>query len=107
MLTRPSLDILDKLNQLLQQSVETGLFMKWEQDSSSPLNKHDSDAIKFKSITWGHFGGDLIILSAGLFISGVVFGFELLVKRMRRTNRRSKFWKVTERLIDGHRYELL
>lgn len=107
MLTRPRLGILDKLNQLLRYSMETGLFVKWERDSSSPVNKDDLITTEFKSLTWRHFGGDMIILSVGLFICGMVLGFELFVKRMRRAHRRSKFWKVTERLIDGHRYELL
>lgn len=107
MVTRHDLDYLTKINRLLQYSVESGLFLKWERDSRSQIDKDDSSTIVYHRITWEHLAGGMIVITIGLAVSSCVFVLELFVKRMRRIHRRSKYWKVTERLIDGHRYELL
>lgn len=107
MVARHRYALLTKMNRLIQNAIESGLFLKWERDSILSNQKDESDNIRYNRVIWGHFGGTMIIITAGLTISAMVFAFELFVKRMRRVHRRSKFWKVAERLIDGHRYELL
>lgn len=107
MWTRHHFHLLTEINQFIQYTNEDGLVLKWERDSSSPGPDDNSGVITYNGITWRHFGGGMIAVTLGLFISAIVFAFELFVKHMTRKHRRSTFWKVIERLIDGHRYELL
>lgn len=107
LVTRPRFELLSEVNRLLRYLVESGLFAKWERDSSSTVYKDSSDAFEYNRITWKHFGGGMIYLCLGLFSGTMLFGMEIVIHRCARSHRRSKFWKVTDRLIDGRRYELL
>lgn len=107
MVTKHRFDLLPEINRLLRYSLEAGLFVKWERDSSEAVYSDDANAFKYKRIMWKHFCGALIHLCIGLLGALIVFGLEIVINRRARARRRSKLWKVTERLIDGHRYEFL
>lgn len=107
LLVRHDFNILAELDRLIRYSVEAGLFLKWERDSNSPDSNGKSDSIRYNQITWEHFVGGVLMLCIGYMFGMIAFFLELFVKHMRRAHRRNKFWIVVERLIDGHRYELL
>lgn len=107
MVAKHSFELLPEMNRLLRYSVEAGLFAKWERDSSDAGYGDDANAFKYKRVTWKHFGGAMIHLCIGLLGALIVFCLEIVISRFARVRHRSKFWKVTERLIDGHRYEFL
>lgn len=107
MVTKPRFELLPEINRLLRYSVEAGLFVKWEYDSSDAVYRDDANAFKYKRIGWKHFVGAMIHLCIKLSGAPIVFCLEVLINRFVRARHRSKFWKFTERLIDGHRYECL
>lgn len=107
MMVRPQFELLPKMNRMLRYSMESGLFAKWERESGGAIYGTGSNVFEYNRITWKHFVGALIHLCAGLMAGLIVFCLEKIIYRFARVFHHSKFWRVTERLIDGHRYELL
>lgn len=76
MLMRRNLPIANQLNNLIRQSVETGLLQKWTSDSQSQLVVDRSESFEISALTIDHMAGAWFCIVLGGVIGTILVVLE-------------------------------
>lgn len=102
MLTRRGYYLLPKMNTLLRQLIENGLFTKWERDTTFIVQETDT-WIK-TNLNLEHFVGCFVFSFIGIATSIGTFVVEIFIHRLLKNRRNNRFLQLAEELIDGKRH---
>lgn len=105
----PDHPLLPQVNRIIQKSLEGGLFVKWNRDGGSDINRSSANdhpngpiVLSLEHI----FTGVALSATFGLFAIGA-FIAELIVHPIARRRNCARIWKWIDILIDGDRHFLL
>lgn len=104
MLIREQYELVPIMDKVIQRSLESGLFQKWEKDSQLKKHYHSVHNLKFVKLSLEHMGGGVVALGFCFPLCLLTGCFEHLVYRRARVKNCSKFWKIADQFMDGDRH---
>lgn len=93
-----------KINQIIQYSLEAGLFVKWKSDSESNKQIEYRKDRSVQVISLQHLLVGFILYFIGMTVATGVLILERTVQRKLSTSNGNRFWTIMDKAIDDNRY---
>lgn len=103
-LVRSDFSEIPKINQIIQYSLEGGLFVKWKSDSVSHTKVTYRRDRSTQVITVEHLIAGFVFYFIGLTVATGVLFLERIVQRKLSTANGGRFWTIVDKAIDDNRY---
>lgn len=95
-----------RINRIIQQAFEGGLFVKWHRDNQRKPKRMTRDN-QWKPFNLKQFSLPFVtIYGLGIIVSILSFFSEIFIQRKMMQKQRSKVWIYLERFFDGKRHYL-
>lgn len=102
LLMRTDFILRTRIDRMIQNAFECGLFLKWDRDSQRKKERIIPFEPSYIATLQQYSFALILILGSGLTISSLIFFTELFIQRQVERNPHSA-WSCSRRVIDGHR----
>lgn len=97
----------EELNDFIKAASVSGLIEKWRSDIRTQFKEHTQGTGEFGRLTFDNLSGALLIIALLFLFSISIFFLEIVVHKQVRAPNATRFWKITEMIIDPDRHFML
>lgn len=106
LIMRKDFALRQRIDDIIRNAFESGLFVKWGRDSQRKKQRIDSFEPEY-ALTLEQYAVFLVVIySIGCILAILSFMSEITIQRKLKKHYRSQIWMYFERFFDGNRYYL-